>query len=153
MYAMRNPSHACGVDFFIGIVFLHIMRSFYFSSLSSFKSLLHYNAFAPGYPHRLIASDFSNVIVLHRHIFVCLLSGTLCLVVVFQMTCFCSDLGLCFSSFSVTPMVLCCLQKSLVYRMNITCLWEVCDLQGRRISAPKVTQQNASDLTQTHSLS
>ena len=111
MYAMRNPSHACGVDFFIGIVFLHIMRSFYFSSLSSFKSLLHYNAFAPVYPPRLIACDFSNVIVMHRHIFVCLLSGTICLVVVFQMTCFCSDLGLCFSSFSVTPIGLCCLQK------------------------------------------
>ena len=153
MYAMRNPSHACGVDFFIGIVFLHIMRSFYFSSLSSFKSLLHYNAFAPLYFPRSIGSAFSNVIFLHRYIFVCLLSGTLCLVVVFQMTCFCSDIGLCFSSFSVTPMVLCCLQKLWVYRMNITCLWEVCDLQGMRISAPKVTQQNASDLTQTHSLS
>ena len=147
---MRNPSHACGVDFFIGIIFLHIMRSFYFSSLSSFKSLLHYNAFA--FPPS-IGSDCSNVIFLHRYIFVCLLSGTLCLVVVFQLTCFCSDLGLCFSSFSVTPIVLCCLQKSWVYRMNITCLWEVCDLQVRRISAPKVTQQNASNLTQTHSLS
>ena len=153
MYAMRNPSHACGVDFFIGIVFLHIMRSFYFSSLSSFKSLLHYNAFAPLYFPRSIGSECSNGIVLHRYIFVCLLSGTLCLVVVSQMTCFCSDLGLCFSSFSVTPIVLCCLQKSWVYRMNITCLWEVCDLQVRRISAPKVTQQNASNLTQTHSLS
>ena len=111
MYAMRNPSHACGVDFFIGIVFLHIMRSFYFSSLSSFKSLLHYNAFAPLLLPRSIGSECSNVIFLHHSISLCLLFGTLCLVVVFHMTCFCSDLGLRLSSFSVTPIDLCCLQK------------------------------------------
>ena len=111
MYAMRNPSHACGVDFFIGIVFLHIMRSFYFSSISSFKSLLHYNAFAPLLFPRSIGCECSNVIFLHHYILFCLLTGTLCLVVVFHMTILCSDLGLCLSSFSFTPIDLCCLQK------------------------------------------
>ena len=78
MYAMRNPSHACGVDFFIGIVFLHIMRSFYFSSLSSFKSLLQYNAFAPCELPRSSGYDFILLVMFHHdYIFAGLLFGTL----------------------------------------------------------------------------
>jgi hypothetical protein len=111
MYAMRNPSHACGVDFFIGIVFLHIMRSFYFSSISSFKYLLHYNAFAPLLFPQLVGCEFSNLCFLHHSIFFCLVSDTLCVVVVSRNTIFCSGLGLCLSSFSVFPIVLCCLQN------------------------------------------
>ncbi len=97
---MRNPSHACGVDFFIGIVFLHIMRSFYFSSISSFKSLLHYNAFAPLLFPQLVGCEFSNLCFLHHSIFFCLVSDTLCIVVVSRNTIFCSDLGF-FLSFLV----------------------------------------------------
>jgi hypothetical protein len=111
MYAMRNPSHACGVDFFIGIVFLHIMRSFYFSSISSFKSLLHYNAFAPLLFPQSLGCEFSNLFFLHHCTFFCLVSDTLCIVVVSRNTIFCSGLGLCLSSFSVFPIVLCCLQN------------------------------------------
>ncbi len=111
MYAMRNPSHACGVDFFIGIVFLHIMRSFYFSSLSSLKYLLRYNALAPLLFPQLVSCEFSNLCFMHLSIFFCLVSDTICIVVVARNTIFCSGLGYCLSSFSVFPIVLRCLQN------------------------------------------
>ena len=111
MYAMRNPSHACGVDLIIGIVFLHIMRSFYFSSISSFKSLLHYNAIAPVEFPRSLGCECSNAAFGRHYILFSLLPGTRCHVVVFHITILCSDLGLCLTSCSFTPIDLCCLQK------------------------------------------
>ena len=111
MYAMRNPSHACGVDLIIGIVFLHIMRSFYFSSISSFKSLLHYNAIAPVEFPRSLGCECSNAAFERHYNLFSLLPGTLWRVVVFRMTILCSDLGLFLTSCSFTPIDLCCLQK------------------------------------------